>query len=308
MSMNHNIDFNDEVDLKELLSSLWRGKIYITLFAAISVFLASLYLQNVERKYTVEYSLKPVGDTGEIPAMAGLGGIASLAGIQLPSKKNTDFMIFKELLTSLEVSKVIFENKELVKNVFKLEWNPSLNSYNSPQRSKIRTLFKDFKKLLTGYDVKYIPPNAKRLAIFIAENIQLSENSETGFLKILSETSDPDLMLTLIFEITETTDKIMRQRYIKFSTNPLAFYKDKLRTARSREHRESLASLIGAEEQKLMFASRGKYFIAEPYIDPIISLYPTKPKPILVLTLSLFIGLFIGIIVVIIRSVKAKDN
>ena len=98
-------------------------------------------------------------------------------------------------------------------------------------------------------------------------------------------------MLSLIIEATKASDKIMRQRYVDFSTEPLAFYKEKLRTARSREHREALAELISKEEEKLMFASKGKHFIAEPYINPTISLYPTAPKPTLILALSLSIGI-----------------
>ena len=100
----------------------------------------------------------------------------------------------------------------------------------------------------------------------------------------------------------------MRQRYIDFSTEPLLFYKEKLRTARSREHREALAELIAKEEQKLMFASRGKYFIAEPYIDPLISLYPTTPKPKLVLIFSLLVGMFIGASIILIRNPIKKAN
>ena len=100
----------------------------------------------------------------------------------------------------------------------------------------------------------------------------------------------------------------MRQRYIDFSTEPLAFYKDKLRTARSREHREALAELISQEEQKLMFASRGKYFIAEPYINPTISLHPTAPKPKLILALSLVLGLFLGATFVLVRHAITKEN
>ena len=75
-----------------------------------------------------------------------------------------------------------------------------------------------------------------------------------------TETSKPELMLSLMKEATRASDQIMRQRYINFSKEPLAFYKEKLRSARSREHREALAELIGKEEQKLMFASRGKIF------------------------------------------------
>ena len=100
----------------------------------------------------------------------------------------------------------------------------------------------------------------------------------------------------------------MRQRYIDFSTEPLAFYKAKLRTARSREHREALAELIGKEEEKLMFASKGKHFIAEPYMNPTISLYPTAPKPTLILALSLILGLFLGAVFVLMRHAIKKDR
>ena len=115
-------------------------------------------------------------------------------------------------------------------------------------------------------------------------------------------------MLSLIIEATKASDKIMRQRYIDFSTEPLAFYKEKLRTARSREHREALAELIGKEEEKLMFASKGKHFIAEPYIKPKISLHPTAPKPTLILVLSLVLGLLFGAAFVLVRHAVKKDN
>ena len=111
-----------------------------------------------------------------------------------------------------------------------------------------------------------------------------------------------------MIKAAEVSDEIMRQRYIDFSTEPLAFYKEKLTTARSREHREALAGLIGKEEQKLMFASRGKYFIAEPYIKPTISMYPTAPMPKLILALSLLLGLLLGAALVLMRHAIKKEN
>jgi hypothetical protein len=307
--MQQNIDLNDQIELRKLLLKLWRAKIYIIMLMIVSVCLASWYLQNAERKYTIEYKLKPVSETKSSPSMAGLGGLASLAGIDLPSNSSNDFKIFKELITSVEAASIIFENKSLVKSIFKSEWNTSLNNYSSPSKTKIETLFADFKKLLTGdEDNIYIPPNARRLATFVRQNIKINEDKETGFLAISSETSRPDLLLSLIVEMTEASDKIMRQRYIEFSIEPLAFYKEKLRTARSREHRESLAELIGAEEQKLMFASRGKYFIAEPYINPIKSIYPTSPNSVLILAVALILGLFIGSAAVLIQNAILKEN
>ena len=307
--MNQNNELNDEIDLRDLFFTLWGGKIYIILISIISVFLASFYLQSAERKYSVEYNVKPVGETKNSPSFSGLGGFASLAGIQLPTSSGNDFNIFKELITAPEVSEIIFENKKIIREIFRFEWDEALNNYSRPPKNKIQIFVSDAKKLLTGnIDVNYMPPNPRRLAIFINKNIQIGEDKDTGFLKFTSETSKPELMLSLIIEATKASDKIMRQRYIDFSTEPLAFYKEKLRTARSREHREALAELIGKEEEKLMFASKGKHFIAEPYINPTISLHPIAPKPKLILALSLVLGLFLGTALVLMRHAIKKEN
>lgn len=309
MSVNKDIDLNNEIDLKEVFSLLWRGKFFMILLALICVFFASLHLRTLDRQYAVEYRLKPVNDSGNRNSFGELGGIASIAGIQLPSKSNREFNIFKELITSTEVSAVVFENKKLIKDIFISEWNASLDNYSRPPKSQLQTFISNIKKLLTGSEeIEYLPPNPRRLASLVEDSIKIDEDKETGFLKISSISSNPEIILSLIIEVTKASDMIMRNRYVGFSNEPLAFYKKQLRTARSREHREFLAELIGAEEQKLMFASLGKYFIAEPYLSPSIGLYPVKPKPKLVLALSLVLGLFIGAVVLLMRSAILKDN
>ena len=80
--MNQNNELNDEIDLRDLFFTLWGGKIYIILLSIIYVFLASFYLQSAERKYSVEYNVKPVGEIKNSPSFSGLSGFASLAGIQ----------------------------------------------------------------------------------------------------------------------------------------------------------------------------------------------------------------------------------
>jgi hypothetical protein len=307
---NHAKTFQvDEVDLRELFLTLWHGKIYILFYSILFFFLSSMYLQNAERKYLVEYKIKPVGENQQKNSFSGLGGIASLAGIQLPSNSMNDFKIFKELILSVEVSEIILKNKELIKKIYDNEWNPSLNSFAEPSKNILKNYIDASKRIITGdNEVIYKPPNARRLATYISKNISINEVKETGFLTLKAETSKPDMLLLLIAMSVEASDEIMRQRYIGFSKEPLDFYKEKLRTARSREHREVLAELISKEEQKLMFASKGKYFIAEPYIEPTISLYPVAPKPVLILFFSVILGSLTGCGIVIYRSVLARDK
>ena len=170
--MNQNNELNNEIDLKDLFFTLWYGKIYIIFVSIISVLLASFHLQSAERKYSVEYNLKPVGETKNAQPYSGLGGFASLAGIQLPTSSGNDFNIFKELITAPEVSEIIFENKKIIRDIFRSEWDEILNSYSRQPKSKIQIFVSDAKKLLTGNkDVNYMPPNPRRLSNFINNNI-----------------------------------------------------------------------------------------------------------------------------------------
>ena len=138
--MNQNNELNDEIDLRDLFFKLWGGKIYIILISIISVFFASFYLQFAEKKYTVEYNLKPVGESQKTPSLSGLGGFASLAGIQLPTSSNNDFNIFKELIIAPEVSEMIFKNKKLLKMYLDLNGMRHLIIIQDHRKVKFRFL------------------------------------------------------------------------------------------------------------------------------------------------------------------------
>jgi len=303
--------FDDEIDLRKLFRTLWRGKFYIILSVIASIYLGSLYVQSLEVKYTVTYKLKPVSEKNNSSSASGISSLASLTGMGVTSNLNKDFFIFQELLSSVEVAKIIFDNKaneDLIKGIYKSEWNSSTNDYSKGPKGKIQIIKINLKKFLVGRNNVYSPPNPSRLANFVSSNFDILIDDITGFLEISTETSDPALMILLGNELTKVSDNIMRQRYIDFSTEPLAFYKEKLRTARAREHRESLAQLIADEEQKLMLASRGKYFVAEPYLKPSLSLHPTSPRSTMILFVFLILGLIFGIIISLIFVKKVEDN
>ena len=110
------------------------------------------------------------------------------------------------------------------------------------------------------------------------------------------------MLVALIVAATEATDELMKERYIANAEQTLQFYQSKILTSRSREHREALAKLISAEDQKLMLASEGRHFVAEPLTCARISIDPTSPKSVLVLALALVLGGFAGAALVLIRS------
>ena len=309
MSESKSPEINDEIDLRELFVALWRGKYIVLLVTILAIVSASFHLRNSVRKYSVQMVLKPVVAEASGPNLSGFSGLASLAGISLPSSSGSDFTTYQKLIFSEEVSERIFTNKELVVKLFGGEWSSDTQSFEASLSGNFGKLKHKVKLLLTGAGKgKYIPPNPKRLSMLMASKLSMSVDSRSGFITISTETSMPVVMQELISNASEETDKLLKERFFVTAEDTLEFYHQKLLTSRSPEHREALAKLISAEDQKLMLASKGSNFVAEPLTMPSVSLYPTSPKSRSVLALGFVFGVFLGAAIVLVWHVIAKSR
>jgi LPS O-antigen subunit length determinant protein (WzzB/FepE family) len=295
---------DDEIDLKELFKTIWSGRILILFCISISICLASFYLHNAERQHSVSYFFQPVAADDGAPNLNGLSGLASLAGVSLPTAKSSDFKTFQILLQAEEVATKLMQDQKIIKQVFENEWDDVSQQFKEPSLSAKSKILGPIKSLLTGEDRRdYMAPNAARLSVWLSKAFSSSEDRDTGLLKLTSQTNKPDLILSTMTRVTTIADQIIKDRFLKSGRQSVEFYQAKIAAARSSESREALAQLIAKEEQKLMLASNGSFFVAKPLTTPTVSLYPTSPKASLVLALSLVLGGFLGTALVLIRKV-----
>jgi uncharacterized protein involved in exopolysaccharide biosynthesis len=299
----------DEIDLVELAKTFWRGRRMIAAVMGVMLLAASMYLNVVDRKYTVSMVLKSAQEPSQSSNISGLGGIASLAGIELPSGSNADFSSFPLLMKSREVAEAIFDDELLIQSIFWSEWDAEEEEWRAPSRSFLKAVLSPVKAAVTGSPTTdYVPPNAARLSEVIEKQISASIDSKSDLLNVSTEGSDPDVALNLMNRVVYETDALFRERFIKAGSAALEFYKGQLSRAQSGEHREALAQLIVKEEQKLMLATRSSSYVAEVLRGPDVSRMPTSPKPTLILALSVVLGLFAGAGLVLLRSVLANQR
>lgn len=298
-----NATTDDEIDLKELFLALWRGKLTIVLICAIALFGGAVYLHKAERTFSVKAIYKPVAEDTQGPNLGGFGGLASLAGISLPSSSGSDFTAFQALLTSQEVADILMNEQDVLSSLFKSEWDAVTETFSQPVKSARGRFIGVLKKTLTGSEQSdYIAPNSQRLSNKLAKLVNVSVDKNTGYLAVSAEATDPQIRINLIQKMVSITDHLLKQRYIENAEDTLVFYQKKMILARSREQREALAKLMAQEDQRLMLAARGKNFVVEPLMRPTASLYPTSPKASLILALSIVLGGFLGSALVLIRA------
>ncbi len=305
-----NATTDDEIDLKELFLALWRGKLTIVFICAIALFGGAVYLHKEERTFSVKAIYKPVAEDTQGPNLGGFGGLASLAGISLPSSSGSDFTAFQALLTSQEVADILMNEQDVLSSLFKSEWDAETKTFSQPVKSARGRFIGVLKKTLTGSEQSdYIAPNSQRLSNKLAKLVNVSVDKNTGYLAVSAEATDPQVQINLIQKMVSITDHLLKQRYIENAEDTLVFYQKKITLARSREQREALAKLMAQEDQRLMLAARGKNFVVEPLMRPTVSLYPTSPKASLILALSIALGGFLGSALVLIRaSVQTRED
>ena len=134
MTEHGRVENDDEIDLKELFLTLWQGKYLICLISFLAVVLASVHLHRAERTYSVEIVLKPViEDGGDGSKLSGFSGLASMAGLSLPTSSGSDFKTYQKLIFSEEVADRVSSNTELLIRLFGAEWNSIDKIFEAPQ-------------------------------------------------------------------------------------------------------------------------------------------------------------------------------
>ena len=299
----HNLVENgDEIDVRELFLVLWRGKYVIFLISVMALVLASIYLRSAVRTYSVQAVFKPVLETSGGPNLNRFSGLASLAGVSVPTSNSSDFITYQKLLFSEEVAERVFTNRDLIKKLFQGEWNTNSGSFEAPLLDNIDEWKQLVKSTLTGMEKKkYIPPNPKRLSMLAAGMLTISVDGSTGFFSINSQTSSPEIVVELILNVSQETENLLKERFLSSAEETLEFYHQKLLTSRSPEHREALAKLISEEDKKLMLASKSSNFVAEALTRPTVSLYPTSPRSSSVLAIGFFVGVLGGVVLSLLK-------
>ena len=126
----------DEIDLRQLFDAILEGKwIIIALTTSLSI-IAVLYSISLPNVYKSEALLSPVTGEGSSQAASNIGGLASLAGINLQTQSvGNSTKALKKLRT------LSFYEDNILPNIF-LPDLMALNSWDSKNNKIIYNIYK----------------------------------------------------------------------------------------------------------------------------------------------------------------------
>ncbi|GEB69784.1 lipopolysaccharide biosynthesis protein [Pseudoalteromonas carrageenovora] len=299
---------DDEIDLGELLSVIWRGKWIIAVITFLFVLLSVIFALKQPNLYRSEVLLAPAEakSNGGLSALAGqFGGLASLAGVNIGGQSTNKTQLALEVLKSRKFVASFIEKHNILPDLMAVEsWDIDKGVLYDPE-----VYDSSSKKWLRDVEAPRIakPSDQEAYKIF-SDLILLKTNKETAMITLSIVHQSPLIAKQWVNWLVKDINKEMRDRDVVEAQKSADFLSKQLEDTKIADIRIILYKLIEEQAKTIMFASvRDEY--AFKTIDPaLVPEVRDSPKRTLIVILGFALGLVFSCMIVILKHyIRIKD-
>lgn len=301
---------DDEIDLRELFITLWKGKwiiIATTFVFAVGAVLYALSLPNI---YKSDALLAPAESSngGGLSKMAGqLDGLAALAGVNLSAGKSSQTDLAVQVMKSRQfVEAFINKHELLVPLMAAKDWDLVNNKL---------ILDEDLYNPTTGEWLR--EPNGMRGAtptaqeafeVFSKEVLSVSQDKESGLYTVSVKNYSPYIAQQWVNWLIEDINKVMRERTIAETSQNLAYLNTQLQKTAVADMQSTFYKLIEDQTKSLMLAEVQEEFIFKVVDPAVVPELKDGPKRALICVLGTLLGGVLGVVIVLVRFAFRKED
>ncbi|WJG21750.1 Wzz/FepE/Etk N-terminal domain-containing protein [Vibrio furnissii] len=305
-----NSSVDDEIDLKELFSALWKGKwliITVTVLFAIGSVIFAIKQPNI---YKSDILLAPAENAsgGGLSKMAGqLGGLAALAGVNIGGAEASQADLAVQVIKSRKfIDNFIKEHDLLVPIMAVKGWDLATNQllvddklYNINSKQWLRK-----PEGLRGAK----PTAQEAYEVFKKDVLSVNQDKESGLYTISVMYYSPYTAQQWVTWLVQDINKVMRERTITETTQNLAYLNTQLQKTAVADMQATFYTLIEEQTKSLMLAEVQDEFVFK-IVDPaVVPEVKDKPKRALICILGSLLGGMLGVAIVLVRFAFRKEG
>lgn len=305
---SHNNEVNGDIDIRELLAILWGSKLLIFLVTSFFSVAAIIYSINLPNIYKSEVLLAPAESeqSGGLAALAGqLGGMASLAGINLSSSNGVNKVeLAIAVIKSKQFSRNFIKKHEILPELMAAtSWNESSNTLQYDKS----TFSPENKKWIDSGEKSNRPSFQEAYRIF-RKSIAIEKSKEAGMFTLSVKHVSPYIAQQWVSWIVQDINKEMKTRDVNEAIQSTNFLKTQIQQTNVTDIQKILYKLIEEQAKTIMFAEVRKEYIFKTVDPAIVPEQKFSPNRALFCVLGFFIGLLLSITISLTRFYIIKGN
>ena len=298
-NFNDPISFDDEIDLKELFSVFWEGKIHIALITSVVAICSIVYSLSLPNYYSSE-SLLIARDSESSGSLSQISGLASLAGVNLPSSGDTSVFEVMELIKSREFVKHLMTFENVVPQIMASKSYDLVSQelYFDPE------IYDENTKTWTRKPIKNKGSKPSYLEVhktYLESMLSISQDKQTGLISITIEHISPIFAKDFLALVIREANALNRSIDIDSSSRALSYLKAELSRTSLVEIKKSINQLIETQLETRMVASIHEEYILIALEPPFIPEEKSRPNRSFLVILATIFGGMLSVIIVLIR-------
>jgi uncharacterized protein involved in exopolysaccharide biosynthesis len=295
--------FDDEIDLRELFTVLWNGKLDIarvTSFAAVCAVVFALWLPNIYESKALLAPKDESGTGGLADLARQYGGLASLAGINIGGVggESSKSMIAQQKIQSLDFfTRHLYE--EIVLDLMAVDrWEAEAG------RVVYDPDIFDVKSQAWVREVDYpyqVQPSAQEAHEEFLEVLALSEDQKTSLVTIAIKHQSPVVAQAWVALIIEAVTEELRGSDVEEAQGSIAFLEQQRAQTSLVSLDEVFAQLIEEQTKTIMLANVSKDYVFDIIDPPVVPEIESEPLRALICILGTLLGGMLAVLLVLVR-------
>lgn len=297
----------DEINFFDIFRILWKGKWVVFSSTILITFLAILYSLSLPNIYQSSAILSPNEKQNSMSAaLENYSGLASLAGVNLPTQANVDNAsnAIVKMVTLSFFEDNLFPNIYLPNLLSVKSWNHQENEliydgdiYDKANEKWVRSF---------SYPQKQIPSAQESFEIFHEKNFTISEDKKTGFVTVTIKHYSPYIAKKWAQLTANQINIFYSEKDRKQAENSIDFLNAKIIDTNFSEIKDVMAQLLKQEIQKLTLIEANKNYVFEFIDPPYVQEEKVEPQRALICIFGFIIGIFIGITYLFLFNIKKQ--
>jgi uncharacterized protein involved in exopolysaccharide biosynthesis len=293
--------YDDEIDLKELFSVLWAAKKLMVAVTAVFAMVSIIYAISVPNQYKATALLTPAQqqDGGLSSALGGLGGLASLAGVDIGGGGGGEAQIAQEILLSWGFVEKFIEENDIAVEVFAADgWNKEKN-----QLSIDNDLYdiEENRWVRNPPSGKTANPTSWQLYKKLLEMVSISTDKKTGLISLTVEYFSPFIAKQWVEQLIVSINQHMQQRKLQRVNTNIEYLEAQILKTPIAGMREVFYTIIEEQVKSKMLAEASPEYVFVTVSPAMVPEQKSQPKRALICILGVLLGGMLSVAFVLIR-------
>lgn len=296
----------DAIDLKEIFSTLWQGKWLIISVTAVFALISVMYALSLPNLYKSSAILLPTASdqAGAASLTSRLGGLASVAGINLSGEGIDKTKVALEVMNSYEFLAGFIEKHELKTQILAVKtWNSSENKLEFDKNIYDEKTKQWTWKSKSQWKKETIPSSQEAVEELRKCFEVVYDEKKSGLITATMSHVSPFVAQQWLRWIIEDVNNYMRQQDIDEAKKTIDYLNKKLEETSIAEMQRIFFELIEQQTKTKMLAEIREQYVLKVVDPPITPELKSKPQRMVIVTISIVIGFLTPSILLALRFI-----